>query len=122
MNDDYPISVEIDDPLEPDDPYNDLLPAGWLIDGSPAFMSDLWNFPLLMKPSVQLTFNQKKALVKARILKRNNYYLNLTISVFSQESAIKELNTKSLLSQIIIDDEIDLLDNVRSQRIKVLGL
>tara|TARA_R110000868_G_scaffold75946_3_gene218799 strand:+ start:14574 stop:14927 length:354 start_codon:yes stop_codon:yes gene_type:complete len=107
-----------------DDPYNDNYPAGWLIDGTPALMHHLWYFPLLMKPSLQLSYAQKLALVKARILKRENYYLSSGNIEFDQRLALEELNKyhSSYCASLIIDDEIDLLDTVLEQRVKALNL
>lgn len=105
-----------------DDPYNDDYPAGWLIDGTPVLMHYLWHYPLLMKSSLQLSFEQKRALVKARVLKRQNYHLSLSNITFDQQLALEELNYNSYYASIIIDNEIDFLDTVIDQRIKALNL
>lgn len=119
---------DIDLNIYVDDPYNDNYPAGWLIDGTPALMHHLWYFPLLMKPSLQLSYEQRLALVKARILKRENYYISSGNSSgnieFDQRLALKELNLypNSYWATLIVDDEIDLLDTVLEQRVKALNL
>jgi hypothetical protein len=93
-----------------DDPADRNLPAGWDYNNKPILMSDLIDNPSNVKPYSELSENQLKALVIARIKKRPHYSLLMPgYGTFIQSSALIELEHKSIISDFIIDEEIDWL-------------
>lgn len=114
------IEVEpITDAVVYDDPYNDDLPAGWFATNHrPAFMKDLWNKPESLTNVFFYTKEQKFALAKARILKRPNYHLVIDSITYDHNMALIELTNKTVIGEQIAEDEANLLEIVREQRIQ----
>lgn len=92
------------------------LPVGWFQDGKPAFMKDMVTNPFDVVDPLDLTENQKWALVTVRARKRggfkvvprgyNGYHAD-------QITALKELGRRLQLGLDIRDGEIDNLHHAR---------
>lgn len=104
-----------------DDPYNDLLPGGWLDNKKPATMKDLWDTPEQVKCIYDLSGAQKWALAKARISKRPNYHLDIPgLGIFDQTRALLEINAKSSAGEEVMEDELEWLEGLRNDRYSFL--
>lgn len=94
-----------------DDPYHSALPAGWDYNNKPITMEYLLKFPYDVKPYSTLTEAQKWALSKARIAKRPHYtFVPNNVGKVYQLSALKEINNKSYLGELISSNEINVLE------------
>ncbi len=117
---DVEVELEPSFPLitgEPDDPYNDYLPAGWFHSGTPAMMSDLWCNPHNIQYYNTLTNAQKWALTEARIRNRPNFYSETNGNkTCYQIDALQELKSKSSIGEILVEEEMSLLEETRAAR------
>ena len=103
-----------------DYPMQDDLPGGFSLDDKPIIMSELINDPHNVKKSIDLTDNQKWAIVTARIRKRP--YFRVNVGVYGvgyayQDDALKHLKDKTMAGLIIRDYELKFLDEIIDQEI-----
>lgn len=105
-------------PPPPYDMEDATLPAGWFYTGKPALMSDMKANPFDIKdPLLDLTDNEKWALVIARVKKSPGYrqipkgYSGFTAD---QAFALKELEGHTQTGQQIRDAEIETLQILRA--------
>lgn len=95
-----------------DDPANDSLPGGWsAVDNKPITMEFVKNNPYKVKDYQSLSHAQQKALVVARIRKRPNFSILLNgYGTFIRDSALREFDNNTDISDILISKEIGWLE------------
>jgi hypothetical protein len=99
-------------PMPKDDPEDRNLPGGWDYNNIPITMALLTDDPYAVKAYNDLTTQQIRALVFARIKKRPNFSILIPgYGTFVQNSALKELEKNSVIGEQIIDAEINFLND-----------
>jgi hypothetical protein len=88
------------------------LPVGWFLDNKPAVMQDLLNRPFDVKDPAWLSDDQKWALVTARVRKSPGFLTDIGGGLNQQESLL-EFKNKTLDGELIRDEEIDGLHELR---------
>jgi hypothetical protein len=93
------------------------LPAGWFYDGKPALMGDLLDNPYLVKdPLLDLTEDQKWALIEVRVRKSPGFHSPIGTSNHTQ--ALKLLSGKDTGHGLMLrDEEIEALHALREDLI-----
>lgn len=99
-------------PPLPDDPANRDLPGGWDYNGKPITMATVIDDPYCVYDHRLLNLAQKRALIIARARKRPRLSVNIPgIGTFLQNVVLVELNSHSVIGDLIIDSEINWLDD-----------
>ena len=102
-------------------PFEDNIPAGWDYNGKPVLMSDMKRDPSFVLSVWDLTEEQQKALVIARIRRQPNYqYISVTGSAcafLTQKDALSYLKDwdDEDVKNNIIDNELSLLNEYRDR-------
>lgn len=104
-------------PAQP--PYDFMdrsLPVGWFYDGKPALMSDLQDNPHLVKsPLLDLTEEQKWALIEVRVRKSPNFHS--PIGTLDHTRALAALRGRTPHGLMLRDEEIEALHALREDQI-----
>jgi hypothetical protein len=93
------------------------LPVGWKIDNLPALMSDMTNNALNIKDPLDLTEEQKWALVTVRLRKSPNWKGvakgSASPIAWHQKAALKQIEERTGIGELLRDKEIESLHEQR---------
>jgi hypothetical protein len=101
-------------PVPRDNPEDPSLPGGWTKDFKPILMAEVINDPHNVLSYYNLTYNQKRALVLARLRRRPNFSMLITnFGTFLANAAIYEVQNDTMIGADIVAEEITWLENFR---------